>query len=268
MHVLTSSPSKAVEAASRLLLNHGTETSPRGQKTLECLNVTIEIRQPWLLPLDLDGRNLNQAIGAAEAAQLIGQVTLPERMIDITHVFTSFTDGGIFHGAYGPRIAGGLSQIHDLLHRDPDSRQAVLSVYQQHRDLNTGARDIPCTLTLQFFVRDSKLLLRTSMRSNDAWLGLPYDLTQFCALQGAMAAALDLPMGTYTHTVGSLHLYEQHWERARHITAQDEVTEYTPLFTNDFISGISRFCRNALIGTSDPFTPFEKFLAQHAGPRS
>lgn len=261
MHVLTLSPGKAVEAACRTLLNHGHETSPRGQRTLEVLNATLEVAEPWRIPFRLEARGLNQRIGMAEAAQLIGQVSDPELMTGISAVFQRYQDGGRFHGAYGPRIAGGLHRVVTLLEQDPDSRQAVLSVYYQHQDLGSGARDIPCTLTLQFLLRGGELRLRTSMRSNDAWLGLPYDLVQFCALQGAVAAALDVPMGPYTHTVGSLHLYEQHWDGARDLSSPDAGSvPYEPLFAPLPMSAISRFCRDAIKGQAVPATRFEAHL--------
>src|SRR5260370_41880706 len=52
------------------------------------------------------------------------------------------------------------------------------------------------------------------MRSNDAWLGLPYDVFTFTRIQAYVAAAVGVEPGRYTHTVGSLHLYERDWERA------------------------------------------------------
>jgi thymidylate synthase len=63
-------------------------------------------------------------------------------------------------------------------------------------------------------VRDELLRMRVSMRSNDVWLGLPYDLFQFSSLHGAVAAALGVEQGTYVHTVGSMHIYERDIMRA------------------------------------------------------
>jgi hypothetical protein len=47
------------------------------------------------------------------------------------------------------------------------------------------------------------------MRSNDIWLGTPYDVTMFTQLQLSMARALKMFVGTYRHHVGSLHIYER-----------------------------------------------------------
>jgi thymidylate synthase len=47
------------------------------------------------------------------------------------------------------------------------------------------------------------------MRSNDIWMGFPYDVFSFTAMQCLMAMELGLGIGTYTHIAGSLHLYER-----------------------------------------------------------
>ena len=57
----------------------------------------------------------------------------------------------------------------------------------------------------------------TSMRSNDAYLGLPHDVFSFTMFQEIVARMLGVEMGDYTHFAGSLHLYDEH---------QEEVTNF------------------------------------------
>jgi thymidylate synthase len=64
-------------------------------------------------------------------------------------------------------------------------------------------------------VRDNRLHMLTSMRSNDAWFGLPHDIFTFTILQELVARSLGLELGEYKHVVGSLHLYEKHHDSAR-----------------------------------------------------
>jgi thymidylate synthase len=262
MYLVTETPSQALECATNYVLNQGKEISPRGMKTFEVLNATMEITKPWHIPLMLDNRTLNQNIGAMEALQLVGQISVPELMVNTSKVFSNFLDDGTFHGAYGPRIHGNLRKVVDQLKKDDSSRQAVLTIFNSDKDLNVNVKDVPCTLTLQYFVRDGKLLARTSMRSNDLYLGMPYDFVQFIALQGAIAQALDIPMGTYSHTVGSLHIYEQHMREAEFIKAT-RITEmpYKPLWSGNTIEEISSDARLILGGgTSSTATRFEQFL--------
>ena len=68
---------------------------------------------------------------------------------------------------------------------------------------------MPCTTTLQFFVRDELLHLIVTMRSNDAYIGLPHDVFCFTMLQEIVTRSINLEIGSYRHFVGSMHLYDQ-----------------------------------------------------------
>jgi thymidylate synthase len=125
-------------------------------------------------------------------------------------------DGVTIPGAYGPRLIGGgqLERVIALLTRKETTRQAVLQLFDAH-DLMSGQRDVPCTCTIQLLNRSSRLEMVTYMRSNDVFLGLPHDVFCFTLLQEWIARRLGIEMGVYKHMVGSLHLYDEHAERAR-----------------------------------------------------
>jgi thymidylate synthase len=115
-------------------------------------------------------------------------------------------------GGYGPRLFGRGAQIPkiiELLRLKPSSRQAVVQLFDAD-DLQRNRADVPCTCTLQFFIRGGALELHTHMRSNDAYLGLPHDIFSFTMIQEYVANLLNLDLGPYFHTVGSLHLYDRH----------------------------------------------------------
>lgn len=96
--------------------------------------------------------------------------------------------------------------VRNMLLIDPNSRQAVLHI--KTADPNPS-KDVNCTVCLQFLVRDGKLHATVYMRSNDIWMGFPYDVFSFTAMQCKMAMELGVGIGTYTHIAGSLHLYER-----------------------------------------------------------
>ncbi|PSK64846.1 Thymidylate synthase 1 [Micromonospora sp. MH33] len=102
-----------------------------------------------------------------------------------------------------------LDHVRRLLKRDPDSRQAVIQLYDPQRDTR-GHRDVPCTLNHRFFIRHGRLEMHTTMRSNDVWLGLPYDLFTATMLHELLAGWLGVELGTYHHHVDSLHVYAEH----------------------------------------------------------
>lgn len=128
-------------------------------------------------------------------------------------------DGETIHGGYGPRLFNqrGCNQIENVvsvLGERPDSRRAVIQLFDAE-DLARHYKDIPCTCTLQFLIRSNKLHLIVTMRSNDAYLGLPHDAFCFTMLQEYVATILGIEPGAYRHFVGSLHLYTKHKESAQ-----------------------------------------------------
>lgn len=225
-------------------------TSPRGMRVSEYLTpTTIHVRNPGWGFVDAEGRTFNHAITAVEGLSLVGQTSVPELMTDRVKALAPYQDNAIFWGAYGPRAQGDVGQVVDLLRRDPDSRQAVISLYDSDRDLGrTDVKDVPCTISFQFRIRDGELLMWTAMRSNDAVLGCPYDLGQFSLLHRAVAQALDVFVGTYSHTVGSLHLYEKHWNVPEQIS-DPVVTPTGVLFGGSGeIGDTASRCRRMLLG--------------------
>jgi len=144
------------------------------------------------------------------------------RLDFIQHYIPSYDefsdDKKTIYGAYGPRLFGKtpndqVARVIQLLKDKRDSRQAVLQLFDRTDTLESH-KDVPCTCTLQFMVRDSRLHMLTSMRSNDAWLGLPHDVFTFTMLQELVARSVGIELGEYKHAVGSLHLYDEHHDKA------------------------------------------------------
>lgn len=111
----------------------------------------------------------------------------------------------LFDGAYGPRLAMSLEDAIALLKKDPDSRQAVCSIWSPGIP---KSKDVPCTVFLHFMKSYDKLKTVVYMRSNDLNWGTPYDVPAFCAVQLYVAARLGWQAGPYVHHCGSLHVYE------------------------------------------------------------
>ena len=102
-----------------------------------------------------------------------------------------------------------------MLEKDPNTRQAVIHIKEPRNVINNPTKDLNCTLTLQFLIRDNKLHLITNMRSNDIWLGLPYDVFNFTCMQIQMAMELGVDVGNYYHNVGSFHMYARDYEKLK-----------------------------------------------------
>lgn len=129
-----------------------------------------------------------------------------------TNAWDRMSDDGItVNSNYGYCIQHkfGFNQweyVKDILTKNPNSRQAVIHIKNAS---DVPSNDVNCTVSCQFFIRDNKLYMTTYMRSNDIWMGFPYDVFQFTAMQILLSMQLGIELGTYTHIAGSLHLYKR-----------------------------------------------------------
>lgn len=103
---------------------------------------------------------------------------------------------------------------------DPSSRQAIM-IYTRpsmHSDSRRdGMADFMCTNTVQYFIRDHRLITIVSMRSNDAVFGYKGDLFWQKHVRDELLTRLrnldkDLIAGDIIWSVGSLHVYEKHFK--------------------------------------------------------
>lgn len=125
-------------------------------------------------------------------------------------------DGKTSNSAYGyiMQYKFGFNQIETvikLLLKDPTSRRAVININTPNKNV-IETKDEPCTIALQFFIREEKLHCTAIMRSNDIWYGFPYDVAFFTELQKFIATKIGIKCGTYTHFVTSLHLYKRNYD--------------------------------------------------------
>lgn len=169
------------------------------------------------LPLGC-GRNLNPKIAAAEALQLIGGFSDPDWLVKLAPNFERYREPtGEFWGAYGVRIGHQLEHVLSKLYGDMDTRQAVITLWNPGIDNVREKSDYPCTVALGFTQYSGKLDMSVVMRSNDVWLGLPYDMFQFTQLQLTLCNITGLQPGTYTHTAWSMHLYTRDLEKSYNV---------------------------------------------------
>lgn len=160
-------------------------------------------------------------------------------------------EDGTMHGAYGGRWKNQVGFLlkrqshedrHDvkfenqlqlalqLLHDRPNTRQCVVTTWDSSdfiHALEGDKRNLPCSVMVQLMLREFpfdtlQLDMLAYVRSNDLWLGVPYDVFAFTCVQKLLADALDacledvdVVMGEYHHSVGSLHVYDEHEDRAR-----------------------------------------------------
>lgn len=133
----------------------------------------------------------------------------------------SISDNGVYsNSAYGHILfhRHGFNQVDKIVEHlinFPTSRRAVLNFNVPNPNINTTKDEI-CTISMTFLIRNGKLNGYVSMRSNDVYYGLPYDVAFFTTLQKYIAQRVGVKVGEYFHQAISLHMYKRDIEKIKH----------------------------------------------------
>jgi thymidylate synthase len=204
------------------LLATGSRTYPRGFDTREILNVQLHLTDPYANVLVNPVRNLSYRFMVAEWLWIYFGQDDVKTIKQYNPNIAQFSDNGIdFNGAYGKAIKPHWDRILDTLNFDNASRQAVISIY---RAPTYKSKNVPCTIALQWLIRNGCMHCIATMRSSDVWLGLPYDVFNFTMLTHMLSSTLSVPFESFTINLGSSHLYERNFAEASSALAIDVPT--------------------------------------------
>jgi thymidylate synthase len=228
----------------------GTEVVCREHHILEIKGEKSII--PMCFPLiTLSKRKLGYRFACAEAAWILSGDNRVDTIKPYSKMIGDFSNDGVFfYGAYGPKILDQLEYIGRALQKDIYSRQAVLTIWREKPSITSS--DIPCTLSIQFLVRDGEngelvLHLFDNMRSSDSWLGVPYDWFSFSMVAAYFClyfhriTGKKLLLGNLYFYAASQHLYTKSFgysiKDVSDMLFEDKLDfEYEPLDPYEFSS--------------------------------
>lgn len=237
--------------------------APRGMTINEITNFSFTIENPLSCLYFNERRSSQEKYIAAEFLWYFSG----RRDLLFIEKFASFwknisNPNGTLNSAYGDLIFNKKNLFnktqwewaYDSLVSDKDTRQAILHFNTPDHQW-TDNKDFVCTLTGNFHIRENKLNLSISMRSNDAILGTATDIAFFCVLQMQMLNLLkpvypELTLGTYTHFVNSLHIYERHFKLINEMLEKEFIPVSIPIMENDFVDAkgeCSTFIKNCTL---------------------
>lgn len=108
-----------------------------------------------------------------------------------------------------------IAQLVNTLKNNPTDRRMILSAF------NVGELDEmalpPCHMFAQFYVNTAKKTLscQVYMRSNDLFLGAPFNIASYALLTHMLAQVTGHGVGELIMTIGDAHIYANHVDAVR-----------------------------------------------------
>jgi len=110
-----------------------------------------------------------------------------------------------------------LADVVEEIKRNPFSRRLIVSAWNP-ADIPDMAL-APCHCLFQFYVTEQnghkRLSLMLQQRSMDVLLGAPFNQAQYSLLLSLVAQVTGCRIGDFIHSIGDVHLYNNHIEQAR-----------------------------------------------------
>ncbi|WP_238011604.1 thymidylate synthase [Dactylosporangium sp. AC04546] len=213
-------------------------TAGRGKDAWEVPNVSFRLDDPVARTLYLAARRANPVFNVAEFLWYVaGRDDLDMIAYYAPRLRQLSLDGQHLAGtAYGPRLfaPGGtdhrsqFQRVLDLTVHEQDSKRAAMIVMRPDELEDPNHPDVACTLALQLMRRDGKLHMTSYMRGNDAKIGLLCDVYSFTMILEFAARLQRVPVGTYTHHVGSMHINTADLDHVRAILAEADTAPADP----------------------------------------
>lgn len=171
----------------------------------------------WFIEGSDDERRLAEIHYGKPREELVGKTTIWTANADAQGVALGYenTDTvkklGPVYGVQW-RNWNGIDQLAKLIEQikaNPQSRRHILSAWNVS-DIDAMALP-PCHTFSQFYVTNQgELNCNLYQRSADLFLGVPFNIASYALLTHMIAKVCKLKPGTFTHTIGDAHIYENH----------------------------------------------------------
>jgi thymidylate synthase len=109
-----------------------------------------------------------------------------------------------------------LSQVVSDIKSNPDSRRLIVSAWNPVDIPGMVKSGLPpCHTLFQFYVSEGKLSCQLYQRSADVFLGVPFNIASYALLTHLIAHVTQLKVGSFIHTFGDAHIYNNHFGQVR-----------------------------------------------------
>lgn len=177
--------------------------------------VITHYKRPWERLCMDPKRDANHVFHLMETIWMLAGENDVSWLLPFNSAFGQYAeDDKLQHGAYGFRWLThfGVNQIQEVLLEleKPNTRRAVISMWDPKSDLGADKADLPCNTHIYFEVLNGKLNMSVCCRSNDMiWGAYGANAVHFSMLQELLALELDLRVGSYYQFSNNFHIYTQ-----------------------------------------------------------
>lgn len=220
--------------------------SPRTLETKELIFEPFVITNPLKCILSNSNRKISEKYIYNEIKWYISGDLNIDKIKDHSKMWATIQDkDGKINSNYGyyvyiektPENVSQFDYVIDKLSNDIDSRQAIININNISHKYDT--KDFPCTISIQFIIRDDKLSMIVNMRSTDIIYGLSNDVPAFVFFMKHVFDKLslihkNLSIGNYYHVSASLHIYKRHFNMLNNIISDNKLYESEYLNFNAF----------------------------------
>ena len=187
----------------------------------------------WMLEGSEDERRLAELLYSKPRSELIGKKTIWTDNADNQGVALGYLNdeqnkqlgpvyGSQWRSWYNAQIDEEFDQIVQLirsLKSNPNSRRHILSAW------NVGEIDMmalpPCHYSSEFNVTNNKLSCKLNMRSNDLFLGNPFNVAGYALLTHMLARECGYEVGDLICSIGDAHIYTNHIEQVKELLQRE-----------------------------------------------
>lgn len=198
MEIVSNTIASAWESSIKALID---DPSPlnftqRGERAKEILGVQMVVSQPFDEPI-------------IPQTYPFGDLFIEDycnNILDSSYGNHSINTRIVKRGQLNQKPNDQVQKIVGLLKKSPETRRAIICLWDLEKDLST--EHPPCACTIQFLVRNGKLDTIAYFRSNDSWMAALPDMIAITKLSKIISQKTNIPVGQYIHFAASYHLYE------------------------------------------------------------
>lgn len=137
-------------------------------------------------------------------------------------------ESGSIGKAYGYQVAkhvfgydNQMDYILGEIQKNPTSRRLQIELWNVNElpEMNLP----PCVHHIQFLVKNGRLHLIMKQRSNDFLVANNFNVVQYSLLAYMVARHCNLQVGTLTHIIGDMHIYNKHIDQAIELLKRKEL---------------------------------------------